>query len=153
GAALGFIEELRSCNALFNEAVDAFQLRFISPKLGVGAIELGLCPVDLFGPGATFKFRQACLSRIVSGAGLIELSAVFAVFEPNNDLFLTNTVTLLDTDPCHTPGDLRSDLDFVMGDNVAGCNQYCRLGRTFGTRPDRLDCCGGCRAPEIEQGQ
>ena len=84
---------------------------------------------------------------------MVELSAILAIFESNNYLFLNNTVTLLDTDPCNPSGNLRSHLDFVMRNDVTGRDQYSRVRRGFGTRANGVHYCGGCGPAKIEDGQ
>ena len=116
----------------------------IAAKLGFGPLDLGTGAIDFFLAGPALEFGKPCKRGFVGCLRLIELRAIFPIFEPDNDLILHHPVALIDTYPCDAAGDLGADLNLVMRDNVAGGDQHCLLAGRFGSRPHGGDHYGVC---------
>ena len=72
--------------------MNALELRVRRLQVGLSSFHIGFCPIDLFGPGSTFQFLQARIAPSYADFGLIILSAVFAIFEPHDDLIAPDAI-------------------------------------------------------------
>src|SRR5438105_4426372 len=114
-------------------------------QLGDGQVRLRLFhrgpgSFDLLPSRPRQEFREAGFGRRQARLGLVHLRRDVSGIEPNQNLALLDPIAFIGPDPLDAGGELRAELDFAAGDDVAaGGEDGRRGGRIHTHRADDLN--------------